>query len=140
MVGGVADALRGSSESGSAPTVEGKPTQLGVLFSLTAALVFLSTGGPAWIATSLVAPPAAADPVARAINDLASGISLSLAIAAPLVAASAVVEVTFALIARAASPAQVHALLSPLRSLGLLAILALLFDRMAAMLASIQVR
>jgi hypothetical protein len=40
------------------------------------------------------------------------------------------------LVARAASPAQVHALLAPLRALGLLAIVAVVLERLAALIAT----
>jgi len=55
--------------------------------------------------------------------------------AAPLLAAAVVLELAFAMIARAASPAQVHALLAPVRALGLLAIVAIVLDRIAGVLA-----
>ena len=53
----------------------------------------------------------------------------------PLLAASVVIEVAAALVARAASPAQVHALLAPLRALGVLAVTAIAFERIATVLA-----
>jgi flagellar biosynthesis protein FliR len=134
MTGGVVDALRGSQDAISVPTVEGRATGLGVLFSLIAAVLFFSAGGPARVAMLLADPGlAVAGPLARAAADLAAGIGIAVAIAAPLVAASIVVELSFALIARAASPAQVHALLAPLRSVVLLLFAALVFDRMAAL-------
>jgi hypothetical protein len=39
-------------------------------------------------------------------------------------------------VARAASPAQVHALLAPLRALGLLAIVAVVMERLATLVAT----
>lgn len=131
MVGGVVDALRGSQEAVSMPTVEGRPTPLGVLFALTAALAFFATGGPAHVAGALAVVSDVAAPLARAAHDLAAGISVAVALASPLVAASIVVEIAGALVARAASPAQLHAWLAPLRSLAVLALVALLFDRIA---------
>lgn len=132
MVGGTIDSLRGVNEVVSSPLVEGRPTPLGVVFSLTASLVFLGTGGPALLAEALANPPAFGSlPLARAAHDLAGGISIAVALAAPLIAASLIVEVTGALIARAASPAQLHALLAPIRSLSLLTLAALFFDRIA---------
>ncbi|HEU4533162.1 MAG TPA: hypothetical protein VFS00_03555, partial [Polyangiaceae bacterium] len=59
---------------------------------------------------------------------------------APLVAASVVVEVALALLARAASPTQVQALAAQVRSVALLAIVALLFERLAAALAALGAR
>lgn len=132
MVGGVVDALRGANEQLSSPLVEGRPTALGVVFSMMASLVFLATGGPARIASTLAETSLeVAEPLTRIAHDLASGISIAIALAAPLIAASIVVEVAGALVARAASPAQLHALLAPIRTLALLALTALFFDRMA---------
>jgi type III secretory pathway component EscT len=141
MVGGTIDTLRGVQPDLSSPVVEGRTSGLGVLFSLLAAFIFLATGGPARIVLSLAAPTAvAADPLARAAADIVGGINVAVAIAAPLVAASIVLEVAIALIARAAAPAQVHTSLAAARSLALLVLAALLFDRIAAVLARIVVR
>jgi hypothetical protein len=52
-----------------------------------------------------------------------------------LLAASIVVEVAGALVARAASPAQLHLLLAPLRALCMLAMMAVVLARMAGALA-----
>jgi flagellar biosynthesis protein FliR len=74
--------------------------------------------------------------VLAAVKDLTAGITLAVAIAGPLLAASVVIEVAGALVARAASPAQLHLLLAPLRALGLLVMLALSLERMAIVVAS----
>jgi hypothetical protein len=63
-------------------------------------------------------------------------VQIAVAVAAPLLAASIVVEVAGALVARAASPAHLHALLAPARSLLLLSATALLLDRIAHVLAA----
>jgi flagellar biosynthetic protein FliR len=145
MAGGVFDALRGGSQAGaSAPTVEQGATPLGVPLSVLACALFLATGGPARVALALAAPPlhpALGEAglrltVLAAASDLTAGITLAVAIAGPLLAASVVVEVAAALIARAASPAQLHLLLAPMRALALLFVLALSFERMAALVAA----
>ncbi len=147
MAGGVADALRGSQETPSVPTVEGRATPLGIPMSLLACAIFLSTGGPARVAMALARHPGAGrqfvtsltSPVSRvslaAATDIVDGIGLAVALGGPLLAASVVVEIAAALIARAASPAQVHALLAPLRALGALAVMAIVFERVADVLA-----
>ena len=66
---------------------------------------------------------------------LLRGIALAVALGGPLLAAAVVIEVAAALIARAASPAQVHALLAPLRALGTLAVMAVVLERVATALA-----
>jgi flagellar biosynthetic protein FliR len=141
MTGGVADALRGAQDQVTVPTVEGRASGLGVLFSLVAAVLFFSAGGPARIAGSLAVPSLdVAGPLARAAADLSAGIGVAVAIAAPLLAASIVVELAFALIARAATPAQVHAMLAPVRSVVVLLFAALAFDRMAGLIGVMVAR
>jgi flagellar biosynthetic protein FliR len=135
MAGGVADALRGSQETPSVPTVEGKATPLGVPLSLLASAIFLATGGPARIVKALALDPVGAHPLLAAADDLLRGISLAVALGGPLLAAAVVIEIAAALIARAASPAQVHSLLAPLRALGTLAVMAIVLERVATALA-----
>jgi type III secretory pathway component EscT len=135
MAGGVVDALRGSQESLSVPTVEGPVTPLGVPMSLLAGSLFFAAGGPAQALRALALHPAGADPVLAAVRDISGGVTLAVLLAAPILAASVVVEVTTALIARAAAPAQVHALLAPLRAMGVLAALAVVLDRISSVLA-----
>jgi flagellar biosynthetic protein FliR len=138
MAGGVADALRGGATQGSpsAPTVEAGATPLGVPLSILASAIFLASGGPARIALALATSMPEGHPVLAAVNDLTAGITVAVAIAGPLLAASVVIEIAGALVARAASPAQLHLLLAPLRALGLLVMLALSLERMAIVLAS----
>jgi type III secretory pathway component EscT len=135
MAGGVADALRSAQESFSFPTVESRTTTLGLPLSLLACAIFLETGGPARIAHALTVKPLAARPLLAATSDLVGGISLAVALGGPLLAAGVVVEIAGALIARAASPAQLHATLAPMRAMATLAILAVVLDRLAALLA-----
>jgi type III secretory pathway component EscT len=135
MAGGVADALRGSPEGPSVPAVEGRPTPLGVPFSLLGSAIFLSAGGPARVVAALALRPLEESPLRAAANDLVGGITLAVALGGPLLAAAVVVELAGALVARAASPAQVHALIAPLRALSALAVLAVVFERFASALA-----
>jgi flagellar biosynthesis protein FliR len=135
MAGGVADALRGSQETLSAATVEGRATPLGVPLSLLACAIFLATGGPSRVVFALALRSPESHPLLAAADDVVGGITLAVAIAGPLLAAAVVVEVAAALIARAAAPAQVHALLAPLRALGSLAVMAIVFERLATALA-----
>jgi flagellar biosynthetic protein FliR len=138
MAGGVYDALRGGSQGmPSSPTVEQGATPMGVLLSLLACAIFLATGGPARVALALARPGVPPGlPLLAAVGDLTSGITLAVALAGPILAASVVIEVAGALIARAASPAQLHLLLAPVRALGLLLVLSLSLERMAVYLAS----
>ena len=66
---------------------------------------------------------------------IAAGIGVGLAIAAPFIAASIVLEIAGALVARAASPAYLHVFLAPIRSLALLTLAALLLERIATFMA-----
>lgn len=134
MAGGVADALRGASDLQNVPVVEGRATPLGIPLSLLASALFLAGGGPARLVEALATVPAAPDPLARAAHDLAAGVSLAVALGGPLLAASVIVEIAAALIARAASPAQVHLLLAPLRALATLSVMALVLTRLSSAL------
>ncbi|MDF2697371.1 MAG: Flagellar biosynthesis protein FliR [Labilithrix sp.] len=137
MAGGLVDSLRGAQDGSGLAVVEGsKATPLGILLSLLASVVFLSTGGPARVASSLATTTTLGEhPLLAASHALVAGIGLAVAIGAPLLAAAVVLEIAFALVARAASPSQVHALLAPLRALGLLAITAIVLERIADLVA-----
>jgi type III secretory pathway component EscT len=135
MAGGLVDSLRGAQEGSGLAVVEGRASSFGVLLSLIASLVFLSTGGPARVSAALAVTALPASPLLGAANALVAGIGLAVAIGGPLLAAAVILEIAFAFIARAASPAQVHALLAPLRALGLLAIAAVVLERLATLLA-----
>jgi type III secretory pathway component EscT len=135
MAGGVADALRGSQDTPLLPTVEGRATPLGVPLSLLASAIFLATGGPARVVGALALHPVGPHPVLAAADALVGGIALAVALGGPLLAAAVVIEIAAALVARAASPAQVHALLAPLRALGTLAVMGVVLERVATALA-----
>jgi type III secretory pathway component EscT len=136
MAGGLVDALRGAADgASSSPVVEGRAGAFGVLLSLFASAAFLASGGAARVASALAAFTPTRDPLLAAANDLAGGITLAVAIGGPLLAAAVVLEVAFALVARASSPAQIHALLAPVRALGLLAVVAVVLERVGALLA-----
>lgn len=138
MAGGLVDALRGSGEGPGLAVVEDRPSSFGVLLSLLASTIFLSTGGPSRVAAALASAHlarGASSPLLAASHDLVAGIGVAVAVGAPLLAAAVVLEIAFALVARAASPAQVHALMAPLRAVGLLAIAAVVLDRLATLLA-----
>jgi flagellar biosynthetic protein FliR len=135
MAGGTADALRGSENTSPMPTVEDRATPLGTLFSLLAATLFLGLGGPARVVGLLASPIQLEGGAARAAADIAAGIGVGLAIAAPFIAASVVLEIAGAFVARAASPAYLHVFLAPIRSLALLTLAALLLERIATFMA-----
>jgi type III secretion protein T len=130
MAGGLVDALRGSSDAVDMPVVEERTTPFAVLFALLAGAFFLSTGGPATVALAL-AEPAVAPGVLKATADaLLSGISMSVALGSPLIAASIVIELAASLVNRATSPTQTEAMIAPLRTIGIVTVFALLLDRM----------
>jgi flagellar biosynthetic protein FliR len=136
MAGGLLDNLRGAQEGAGSPVVEGRASNFGILLSMFASAAFLATGGPARVASALAAFRPTEHPLLAAAQDLTTGITLAVSIGGPLLAAAVVLEITFALIARAASPAQIHALLAPIRALGLLAIVAIVLERIGALLAA----
>jgi hypothetical protein len=97
--------------------------------------MFFATGGPAHIAAALTRPDPTPLALVHVAEQLADGIAIAVALGAPLLAASVVVEVAGALVARAATPAQLHLVLAPLRALALLSVFALVFDAMSQALA-----
>lgn len=133
MAGGLIDQLRGASPEGATFVgVDGRTTPLSVLYGLGASFAFFAMGGPARALRALVAPEA--ENVWRATaTTITSGLGLAVSLAAPLLAASLVVEVTSALVARAAAPAHVDALLAPLKAITFLAIVALGLSRVVAL-------
>ncbi len=135
MAGNLVDSLRGARDVWNADPVAGKTNHLGMLFALLAAAIFLGSGGPARVALARELADFPAHPLLGAARDLVAGITLAVALAGPLLAASMVLEVAGALVARAANPAQLQALLPPLRALGLLVIIALVLERIALVLA-----
>ncbi|AKU94191.1 Flagellar biosynthesis protein FliR [Labilithrix luteola] len=136
MAGGVVDSLRGANDGQGLAVVEGRAAGFGILLSLFGSVVFLATGGPARAASALAQTELPAHPLLAASHDLVAGIGLAVAIGGPVLAAAVVLEVAFALIARSASPAQVHALFAPVRALGLLAVVAVVLERLAALVAT----
>jgi type III secretory pathway component EscT len=138
MAGGVADAVRGTQDLSPFPTVEGRATPLGVPLSLIACAIFVTTGGPARVAEALAFAPMNDHPAQTVAAALVSGITLAVALAGPLLGGAVVVEVAAALVARAASPAQIHALLAPLRALATLGILAIAFHGLVEAIARSQ--
>lgn len=135
-VGATIDALRSAPESASLPFFEGRATPLGAVLGLLACTFFFAGGGPARVALALASPPPfEAALAARVARDLAGGITIAVAIASPLVAASVTIEVALALIGRAAAPTPMTALVAPVRSAALLIVAALLFERLADAIA-----
>jgi flagellar biosynthetic protein FliR len=134
MAGGVIDDLRASRQMSALPNVESGATPSGALFAMLAALAFLQSGGAARVASSLSHVDSdPRHPLMSIALELAAGIELAVAVATPIVICAIVVEVAGALIARAATPAAIERLLAPIRSVVLLAVLALLLDRMVAL-------
>jgi type III secretory pathway component EscT len=135
MAGGLVDNLRGAQEGVGLPNVEAGSTPVGALLSMLVALAFLQGGGPARVMAALSEPSAMDRALAAQVaTTLAGGVELAVAVAAPLLAVSVVVEVASALFARAAAPAFVQPLLAPLRSFVVLAVLAVLLERIAEIL------
>jgi type III secretory pathway component EscT len=138
MAGGLTDNVRGARETQTLPIVDEDTSPLGALLSLLVALLFLQGGGAARVAAALASnPDVSRGTLLQIALGLTQAIELALAVAAPVVAVSIVLELANALIARAATPAHVAALLAPLRSIVILVCFALLFDRMASLLATV---
>ncbi len=130
--GGAIEAVRGGGEGTSLPVFEGKAGPVAVLWGLLACLGFLTTGGPARVALAAL-DPVGADQVITAALSLAAGTQIAVAVAAPILAGAALIEVGLALVARAATPASLQPVLSLVKGALMLALVALFFDRMAAL-------
>lgn len=135
MAGGLVDSLRGAQAELSVPVVEGRASPLGVPLSILASYVLLATGGPSRIASALAQNAMPAHPILAASHDLAGGVAIAVSVGGPLLASALVLEVAGALVAKASSPAQVHSLLAPLRALALLSVMAIVLDRVVAVMA-----
>lgn len=133
MAGGLIDTLRAGTtpEQASAPVVEGRSTPMGALLSILASAIFLSGGGAARVVAAVARPETASSPVLVASHDLVAGITLAVALGAPVLVATILVDVAGALLARTASPAHVGTLLAPVRALVVLVVLAVSVDRIA---------
>jgi type III secretory pathway component EscT len=138
MAGGAIDTARGREDSQDVPVVEEGATEIGILFSLLASALFLSLGGPARVATSLQTAEFPAHPLIAAAHDITNGIAAAVAIAAPILAATIVIDVGLAITNRAASSPSANAITLPARSLGIVVMLALVFERIARLLALTQ--
>ncbi len=136
MAGGLADNLRGSQGDVQVPLIEGRTGPSGTLLGLLASTFFLLGGGPSRVLSLLLAPPVVAGLIQSVAHKLTSSITLALTLGAPILAASFVLELAFALVAKAASPAQLQSLLAPVRGLAVMAVFALVFDRLAHVLAA----
>jgi type III secretory pathway component EscT len=139
-VGGAIDALRGAQEGPSLAIVDGKPTPLGGLFAMLASLAFLASGGPARVALAVASADTVVAPLARAAQALTSGITIAVAIAAPIIAAALVIEVALALLARAATPTNVQSLTALGRGVAVLGVLAILFERVSSAVTTFAAR
>lgn len=133
MAGNLIDELRGGGPRARSPFEPGAPAApFGVLLSLAAALAFFELGGPARLAEALAsARPLAEQDLRATARDLASGVRFAVVLAGPLLALVPFVELVHALVARATHPLALGAVLTPLKSMTLLAVAALLLDRLA---------
>ncbi|HTQ05381.1 MAG TPA: flagellar biosynthetic protein FliR [Polyangiaceae bacterium] len=139
MAGGLADNLRASRESVELPVLDDSTTPFGALLGLAVALGFLETGGTERIVSALAEPRLHAS-FAVAAERLAACVGIAVGVAAPLVAASVLIELSAALVARSASPAYVAPVLAPLRSLGVLFVVWIALDRMVELLVVLASR
>lgn len=139
MAGGLADELRGSPDAG--PGEVAGETASGTLLGILAAVLFLEQGGPAHLSAALLEPPLySTGPLLRAAAHVAGGVRIAVALVMPLVVASMVVDVGAGLIARAATPARVSSVLTPLKGVVLVGLMALILDRVLGLLALLTFR
>lgn len=141
MVGGLIDNLRGSQEASALPVVEPDSTPTGALLTLLVAIAFLQGGGAAHAAAAVVrADDISTGALQPLVVTLSSGVGVAVAVATPVVVVTLVVEVSNALLARAANPAFLLPTLAPLRTLAVLGVTALVLDRIVEFLVLLQHR
>jgi type III secretory pathway component EscT len=136
MAGNLMDELRGGPAPSDFPLADSPVGPLGILLSLSASIAFLEFGGPAQLAQTLVsAPPVTAGVLAQVVHSLIAGVQLAVLIAAPLLVVLLFLEVFQALLTRATRSGLWLSLFAPVRALSVLAIVALLLDRLVEGLA-----
>ncbi len=136
MVGALWDELRGARDSGKALLAQAPSGPLGTLVSLFVAMTFLHLGGASLLLGRLAASPLPSRPVVLGVvENLTAGVSVALALATPLLVTQVLLEVTLALLARAASPVSLSASLAAARAVVLLAVAGLLGERLLSVLA-----
>jgi type III secretory pathway component EscT len=136
MAGNLMDELRGGPAPSDFPLTDSPAGPLGILLSLSASIAFLEFGGPAQLAQTLVsAPPLTAGVLAEVVHSLIAGVRLAVLIAAPILVVLLFLEVFHALLTRATRSGLWLSLFAPLRALSVLAIVALLLDRLVEGLA-----
>jgi type III secretory pathway component EscT len=122
--------------------LSGARSSMGVLFSLLCAVGFVEVGGPARLLRALLASPSPAGGSLavslgskpwwqQVVTQVLGAIDLALAIAAPLLAVTFVVQIASAVTARASGPLSLGPGLPALRSLIVLCLLGLLFQALA---------
>lgn len=134
MAGGVIDELRGHREASTLPLLDGGATPIGALLGLLVIVAFHAGGGPSRLVAALSAPVISEAPLLGVVTQVSASIGIAVAAAAPVAVAAIVLSVAEALLARAATPAHVGGLVAPLRGVALLAIAALVLDRVLAFL------
>ncbi len=135
MAGGLFDELRQARDKTSLPIVDVGTSPTGALFALLAAIAFLQTGGTGRVVSALNRGTLDVHGLLpRVVQDILSGIHIAIALAVPFLVASLLFEITAALVARALSPARLQPIWAPLRTVFLLVFLAVIFERILALI------
>lgn len=134
MAGNLIDELRSGAPRARSPFDPAEPSSpLGVLLSLAASVAFFRLGGPARLADALAAAkPLEQQDLHSLVTSLAHGVQFAVVLAGPLLALVPFLELLQALVARAVAPLSAQVVLGPARAVALLAVVALLLDRIAA--------
>jgi hypothetical protein len=134
VAGGVTDVAAGTWRLRTGAGVLGERAPFAILFGLFACGAFLELGGAARVASRLAAAPDGGA-LHRAVFDLAAGLDVGVSVGAPVLLAALVVDVAGALAARELPTLRSETIVGPLRSLTVLVVAAILFDRTAEALA-----
>ena len=138
MSGAIVDELRGARALGDGAVFDGEQTPLGLLLGLVMALSLLESGAVTRL-TALLLVSGSEPSLLQIARQLSASIGFAVAISAPIAALSIVLSAAEALIARAASPADLLPVLAPARSVVVLAAAALLLDRLIEALLLLKI-
>jgi type III secretory pathway component EscT len=98
MAGGLMDELRGSRQPSALANVDSGASPLGALLSMLVALVFLQAGGAAKIVEALAEPNLSVGVVEGIARRLTNAVELAVAVGAPVLVSTIVLELGFALV------------------------------------------
>lgn len=134
MAGGLVEDLGGPRVDAQLAVSRDASTPVATLLSLLSGALFFAAGGPKAIALAVGRTTLATDVLSRTVSTLAAGATVALVVAGPILAAHVVSTASSVVLVRAPFAAA-RGLVPTLRSVALLAFLALSLERIAVLVA-----